>query len=117
MQPAQHLTEDFPAIARFLLGNSEDKEDGAQNEELSEYAKEQLTDKMTDQVMSAVEEIMTRAEAGGYNPDDEIAELISKTVIDALEARDNILSEEAEVQNSTTEDDQRANKKQKTDES
>jgi hypothetical protein len=112
-QPAQHLEEDFPVVARFLSG---DKEEQDPNEDLSEYAKEQLTDKMTDQMMAAVEDIMTRAEAGGYSPDAELAELVQKTLLGALDARDKVLSTEEETRAAEAVDDQRANKKQKTDE-
>jgi len=113
ISPAQHLEEDFPAIARFL---SNDNEEQDPNGDLSEYAKEQLTDKMTDQMMSAVEEIMTRAEAGGYNPDEELTELVTKTILNTLEARGNVLSTEEEGGTSAAIDAQRANKKPKTDE-
>lgn len=109
------MQEDFPEIARFLSGDK-GEEEAIPTGDLSEYAKEQLTDQMTNQMMDAVAEIMARAEAGGYNPDEELAELVTKTFLNTLEARDNVLSTEEEAGTSTAVETEGANKKQKTDE-
>lgn len=109
------MQEDFPEIARFLSGDKEEEETNPAGD-LSEYAKEQLTDKMTNQMMDAVAEIMARAEAGGYDPEEELAELVTKTLLSTLEARDDALSTEEGAETSAAADAQRANKKQKTDE-
>ncbi|CAG7852540.1 SubName: Full=Uncharacterized protein {ECO:0000313/EMBL:CCA71894.1} [Serendipita indica DSM 11827] len=93
-QPAQHLLDDYPAIAHYLspeLAQTGEEEDV---EGPSEYAQEQLSEELTNRMMKAVEEIMARAAAEGRDPEDELAALVEKTVLESLDAGEGLVEAE-----------------------
>lgn len=88
-QPAQHLEEEFPSISLFLGGT------GAEVlQQPSQYAQEQVADRLTDQMMKSVQEVMERAAADGHNPDDELAELVTRTILESLDAGEDLVEKE-----------------------
>lgn len=94
ISPAQHLLDDYPAIAHYLspeLAQTGEEEDV---EGPSEYAQEQLSEELTNRMMKAVEEIMARAAAEGRDPEDELAALVEKTVLESLDAGEGLVEAE-----------------------
>jgi uncharacterized protein len=112
-QPTEHLAEDFPAIARYLSPNRIPEEE-VDEAGLSEYAQQQLSEELTDRMMVSVQEIMTRAEQDGHDPEEELTALVRKTVLESLDAGIGLV-EQSEGQSSMPEESQ-TTKKRKTDE-
>lgn len=109
--------EDYPAIARYLAPNlipdteAVDTEGGP-----SEYAQEQLTEVLTDKMMDKVQEIMERAQREGYDPEEELADLVRKTVLESLDAGAELVEGDIDAKDSLVQEESHAAKKQKTDE-
>ncbi|KAG8821723.1 hypothetical protein FRC17_009743 [Serendipita sp. 399] len=104
VSPAQHLYEEYPAIARFLdptIGQSQANGTGTEDEVdegegPSEYAQEQLTEVLTERMMQSVAEIMARAAEEGFDPEEELAALVRKTVLESLDAGEGLVEEAAD---------------------
>jgi hypothetical protein len=111
-QPTEHLAEEYPAIAQYLSPN---REEGNVDEEAgpSEYAQQQLSEELTDRMMVSVQEIMARAERDGHDPEEELAAIVRKTVLESLDAGVELV-EQSEGQSSMAEESQ-PTKKRKTD--
>ncbi|KAG8762584.1 hypothetical protein FRC15_008436 [Serendipita sp. 397] len=105
ISPAQHLFDDYPAIAQFLdptidhtsQNNGATEAEEEEGERPSEYAQEQLTERLTSQMMQSVAEIMARAAEGGYDPEDELEELVRKTVLESLDAGEELVEGASDV--------------------
>jgi uncharacterized protein len=86
------LEDEFPVIAEFLrTGKVSETEDT----EPSEFAKQQITEQLTDQMMESVAEIMERAEREGRDPEEELAELVKRTVLQSLGAGAQLSNDQA----------------------
>lgn len=92
ISPAQHLEDEFPVIAEFLRTG---KVSERQDTELSEFAKQQVTEHLTEEMMQSVADIMERAEKDGRDPEEELAELVRRTVLQSLGAGAQLSDEQA----------------------
>lgn len=108
ISPAQHLEEEFPAVSHFLGGTEADD-----TQLPSQYAQDQVADRLTDQMMQSVREVIERAAAEGRDPDEELAELVTRTVLDSLDAGEDLVEKENV---DTLDDSSKPSKMQKTSE-
>lgn len=76
----------------------------------SEYAQQQVTDVLTEELMRSVGEVMARAEAEGRDPESELTELVQKAVLQSMLAG----AGWAEDQNARAHEDREQAKRQKT---
>jgi len=53
-----------------------------------------VADRLTDEMMRSVQEVMERAEADGHNPDEELAELVARTLLQGLNEREALVEKE-----------------------
>lgn len=81
----------------------------------SEYTQQQLTEALTDRMMTSVEEIMARAERDGHDPEDELTALVQRTVLESLNAGIGLVEEAKEGDLSMARNDSHETKKRKTD--
>lgn len=92
-QPVQHLEEEFPAISQFL-GGTEEGDGTNPQQQPSQYAQEQVADRLTDEMMRSVQEVMERAEANGHDPDQELTDLVARTLLQGLNEREGLVEQE-----------------------
>ncbi|KAF7330503.1 hypothetical protein MVEN_02489700 [Mycena venus] len=86
ISPIDHLREEFSEVANYLQSVAspataptiEIVQQPSQREQ--DIASEQLTSAL----MTSVEEIMTRAEAEGRDPDEELRQIVSRTVLEGV---------------------------------
>jgi len=81
-----HLTEDFPQIAEYLRSTL-----GPSSVPLaqiapspSQHSQNAASEQLTSALMTSVQEIMERAEAEGRDPEDDIRQLVSRTVLEGV---------------------------------
>jgi hypothetical protein len=85
-QPIVHLQEEFPDIARYLqsLTTAAQPISGQPPAQPSQHQQEIVSEQLTTQLMDSVQGIMQRAEEEGRDPDQELRDAISKTVLDGV---------------------------------
>ena len=64
-------------------------------------------------MMQSVQEVMERAEAEGHNPDQELADLVTRTILESLDAGEDLVEKENP---DTRDDSSKPSKVQKTNE-
>ncbi|KAF8962757.1 hypothetical protein BDZ97DRAFT_1823930 [Flammula alnicola] len=83
-----HLTEDFPQVADYLrstLDPSTLTAPAAQTTAApSQHSQNVASEQLTSALMSSVQEIMQRAEAEGRDPEEELRQAVSRTVLQGV---------------------------------
>ncbi|KDQ57188.1 hypothetical protein JAAARDRAFT_35792 [Jaapia argillacea MUCL 33604] len=85
--PAEHLQEDFPAIASYLhshLANVQGASAPATINHPSQHAQDVASENLTSSLMESVHGIMQRAEAEGTDPDEELRRVVGQTVLEGM---------------------------------
>lgn len=87
-QPVDHLAEDFPEVAEYLrtvIFTSVSIPPATSNApQLSHYAEERASERLTDSLMANAAEIMQRAEADGQDPEEQLRRLVSDAVLQGV---------------------------------
>jgi len=87
------LEEEFPTIAQFLRGDADHTIGVVQQP--SQYAQELVADRLTDEMMLSVQEVMKRAEADGHDPDEELTDLVTRVLMRGLNAGEDLAEQDA----------------------
>ncbi|KAI0314614.1 hypothetical protein OF83DRAFT_1063551, partial [Amylostereum chailletii] len=91
VSPAEHLEEDFPQVARYLASLDAPASQSTPSGSIvapqpSQHHQEIASEQLTSSLMNTVHGIMTRAEADGHDPEDELRAAVSRTVLEGVAA-------------------------------
>ncbi|KAH9481432.1 Ankyrin repeat-containing protein P1E11.10 [Psilocybe cubensis] len=86
VSPIEHLTEEFPQIADYLRSTLDPAvlPSTAATTSPSQHSQNLASEQLTSALMSSVQEIMERAEAEGQDPEEELRQLVSRTVLEGV---------------------------------
>ncbi|KAF9476683.1 ankyrin [Pholiota conissans] len=91
VSPIDHLTEDFPHIAMYLRSAVDSSARTASPapapaaaQPPSQHSQNAATEELTSALMQSVQEIMQRAEAEGRDPEEELRQAVSRTVLQGV---------------------------------
>ncbi|KAF8199578.1 hypothetical protein BJ912DRAFT_1054896 [Pholiota molesta] len=92
VSPIDHLAEDFPPIAEYLRSTLDPSALAAQappaqaqaTASPSEHSQNAATEELTTALMQSVQDIMQRAEAEGRDPEEELRQAVSRTVLQGV---------------------------------
>ncbi|KAG1870599.1 ankyrin repeat-containing domain protein [Suillus subalutaceus] len=88
VSPIEHLREDFPEIAGYLqsrLSPSSCVMPGAVSPSRpSQHQQNIATESLTSSLMQSVHDIMQRSEADGRDPDEELRQVVGRTVLEGV---------------------------------
>ncbi|TFK40312.1 ankyrin repeat-containing domain protein [Crucibulum laeve] len=89
ISPIEHLSEDFGEVANYLqtltTTTTTSSAPGAQSpNHPSQHSQNAASEQLTSALMASVQEIMERAEAEGRDPDEELRQVVSRTVLDGV---------------------------------
>ncbi|KZT73142.1 ankyrin [Daedalea quercina L-15889] len=88
VSPAQYLEEDFPEVATYLHGLAPAA--GAPPAptpslaQPSQHAQNAASEQLTSSLIESVQDVMRRAEAEGRDPDDELRQVVGRTVLEGV---------------------------------
>lgn len=88
----EHLAEDFPAVARFLESLSPSHSVSTTTTTTitdaptppSQHHQNAVSERLTSALMASVQDIMQRAEAEGRDPDEELRQVVGRTVLEGV---------------------------------
>lgn len=88
-KPIEHLTEEFPQIADYLRSTIDPSAAGVMATTVattapSQHSQNLASEQLTSALMSSVQEIMERTEAEGQDPEEELRQLVSRTVLEGV---------------------------------
>ncbi|KAF5371854.1 hypothetical protein D9615_009569 [Tricholomella constricta] len=88
VSPIEHLTEDFPHVASFLRTLVTPSSTSTTNGTAppSQHQQNAASEQLTNALMASVEDIMQRATAEGRDPDEELRQAVSRTVLEGVVA-------------------------------
>ncbi|PFH53049.1 hypothetical protein AMATHDRAFT_79225 [Amanita thiersii Skay4041] len=85
ISPIEYLQEDYPAVANYLLSlTSSTVNSVAVPAQPSQHHQEAVSEELTSQLMASVHDIMQRAEEEGRDPEEELRQVIGRTVVDSI---------------------------------
>ncbi|THH31430.1 hypothetical protein EUX98_g2752 [Antrodiella citrinella] len=88
ISPAAALSEDFPEVAQYLENvipsGVAPSTDTALHANPSQHAQNQVTESLTTSLLDSVQDIMNRAEAEGRDPDEELRQVVGRTVLSGM---------------------------------
>jgi hypothetical protein len=85
LKPAEHLNEDFSQVANYLRSTLASSSPLAQvSNPLSQHLQNIASEHLTSELMESVENIIQHAEAEGRDPEDEIRQVVSRTVLQGV---------------------------------
>ncbi|KAF8227276.1 ankyrin [Tricholoma matsutake] len=89
ISPVQHLDEDFSQVAAYLQStltspSSSSSLSTPQPNPPSQHIQNIASDHLTSELMASVEDIIQRAEADGHDPEEEIRQVVSRTVLQGV---------------------------------
>ncbi|KAH9928602.1 ankyrin repeat-containing domain protein [Fomitopsis serialis] len=87
ISPAQYLEEDFPEVAAYLhsLTATTDPASAASSlTQPSQHAQNLASEHLTSSLIQSVQDVMQRAEAEGRNPDEELRQVVGRTVLEGV---------------------------------
>lgn len=90
ISPIEHLEEEFPVVAAYLRSISNPDQGPSPNdrqdvdEQPSQHAQNIVSDALTSDLISTVQEIMERSEREGTDPDEELRAAVGRTVIEGV---------------------------------
>ncbi|RDB25523.1 hypothetical protein Hypma_006508 [Hypsizygus marmoreus] len=85
ISPIEHLTEDFGHVATYLQSLSSPTAPEAPGPlQPSQHQQNAASEQLTSELMASVQDIMQRAEAEGRDPDEELRQVVSRTVLEGV---------------------------------
>ncbi|KDQ14280.1 hypothetical protein BOTBODRAFT_187931 [Botryobasidium botryosum FD-172 SS1] len=91
ISPAEHLDEDFPDVAAFLRSLSGELPPGTMAEDPgaditmpSNHATDLASERLTNDLLANVQDIMQRAEQEGRDPDDELRGVVGRALVEGM---------------------------------
>jgi len=92
LQPVEHLSEDFSEVASYLESlrsslandNSISPPLSPSHGQPSQHVQNLVSEHLTSSLMESVDDIMTRAEAEGRNPDAELRQVVGRAVLEGI---------------------------------
>jgi len=90
VSPIQHLSEDFPQVATYLQtisipGQTVTGTMSAPNpQQPSQHQQNIASEELTSLLMRSVQDVMQRAEAEGRDPEEELREVVGRTVLEGV---------------------------------
>ncbi|KAH7911092.1 hypothetical protein BJ138DRAFT_1151545 [Hygrophoropsis aurantiaca] len=90
VSPIEHLQEDFPEVALYLQTISNPRVSGVAGTpsppvlQPSQHQQNVASESLTTSLMDSVQAIMHRAEMEGRDPEDELREAVSRTVLESV---------------------------------
>lgn len=90
-QPIEHLLEDFPEVASYLNSRLDSTSflmgpEIMSSSQPSQHQQNIATEALTSSLMHSVNDIMERAEAEGRDPDEELRQIVGRTVLEGVMA-------------------------------
>ncbi|KAI0049762.1 hypothetical protein FA95DRAFT_1556459 [Auriscalpium vulgare] len=92
LSPADALADDFPDVAAYLAAST-----GPAHAQPSQHSQEAASEQLTSSLMRDVEDIMTRAEAEGRDPDAELRAAVERTVVQGVVSGYSMASDAGDV--------------------
>ncbi|KAJ6619699.1 hypothetical protein B0H10DRAFT_2216539 [Mycena sp. CBHHK59/15] len=90
VSPIGHLREDFDQVASYLQSvvtpSSVPAPDALPQQQLSQHQQDIASEQLTSTLMTSVEDIMQRAEAEGRDPEEELRQVVGRTVLEGMVA-------------------------------
>ena len=88
-QPAEHLEEEFPDVAAFLrsLSGEPASTSTPQQPDIampSNLATDVASERLTNNLLANVQDIMRRAETDGSDPDEELREVVGRALVEGM---------------------------------
>ncbi|TFY60682.1 hypothetical protein EVJ58_g4986 [Rhodofomes roseus] len=87
ISPAQCLEEDFPEVATYLNGLNPTADTASTSPSLtqpSQHAQNLASEHLTSSLIQSVQGVMQRAEAEGRDPDEELRQVVERTVLEGM---------------------------------
>ncbi|KAI0734186.1 ankyrin [Fomitopsis betulina] len=88
VSPAQCLEEDFPEVATYLHGLTATPGTAstaqASAQQPSQHAQNIASEHLTSSLIESVQDVMRRAEAEGRDPDEELRQVVERTVLQGM---------------------------------
>ncbi|TFY65048.1 hypothetical protein EVG20_g5733 [Dentipellis fragilis] len=86
ISPAEHLADDFPLVATYLqsLGPAIASLPPPPPAQLSEHQQEAASEQLTSALILQVQDIMQRAEAEGRDTEEELRQVVGRTVLEGM---------------------------------
>ncbi|KDR76328.1 hypothetical protein GALMADRAFT_247717 [Galerina marginata CBS 339.88] len=86
VSPIDHLTDDFPQIADYLRSTLDPSVVplGQTSSAPSQHSQNLASEQLTSALMTSVQDIMQRAEAEGRDPEEELRQAVSRTVLEGV---------------------------------
>ncbi|KAJ6513331.1 ankyrin repeat-containing domain protein [Mycena sanguinolenta] len=86
VSPIDHLREEFSEVANYLQSVASPASAPTIDivQQPSQHEQELASEQLTSALMSSVEEIMRRAEAEGRDPEEELRQVVSRTVLEGV---------------------------------
>ncbi|KAJ7170625.1 ankyrin repeat-containing domain protein [Mycena crocata] len=86
VSPIDHLREEFSEVANYLQSVASPASASAIEivQQPSQREQDAATEQLTTALMSSVEDIMQRAEAEGRDPEEELRQIVSRTVLEGV---------------------------------
>jgi hypothetical protein len=90
LQPVEHLSTDFPEVSNYLQsllqpGTAPSPDSSATSaQQPSQYHQEIASEQLTTTLMQSAQEIMQRAEVGGRDPEEDLRQVVGRTVLEGM---------------------------------
>ena len=102
-QPIEHLREDFGDVANYLETTSTASISAPHNQP-SQHSQHVASEQLTSALMASVQEIMQRAEAENRDPEEELRQAVSRTVLEGVVTGFEMSTEEEAIRSRVTND-------------
>ncbi|PCH42254.1 ankyrin [Wolfiporia cocos MD-104 SS10] len=94
ISPAEYLAEDFEEVSDYLEGISPTRTSDAASRTPSpphpsvpsQYAQDAASEQLTSSLMQSVRDVMQHAEAEGRDPEEELRQIVGRTVLESVAA-------------------------------
>ena len=87
-QPIDHLNEEYPEISEYLRSTLDPSALAATQPPASalpsQHSQDAASEHLTSTLISSVQEIMERAQAEGRDPEEELRQVVSRTVLEGV---------------------------------
>lgn len=91
LQPVDHLSEEFPQVANYLRSVTNTQPIRVNTnapprarQRPSQHQQNIASDELTSSLIQSVQNIMERAEAEGRDPDEELRQVVGRTVLEGV---------------------------------
>jgi hypothetical protein len=102
-QPIEYLSEDFREIASYLETTSTASMPAPRNQP-SQHSQHVASEQLTSALMASVQEIMQRAEVENRDPEEELRQAVSRTVLEGVVTGFEMSNEEEDIRSRVTND-------------